>query len=277
MKKQLISITLLSSLLLVGCQNNSGAESQEAEQDPVEESVDVSATEEEETDVGEEPEIDEVEYQYKIDPDIFTVVPIDSAEENDEKLVLLTFDDAPYGNALEIADSLDEHDVKAIFFVNSMYMEEEEGFKAIQELHERGFEIGNHTHTHIKLDDYSDEKQRDEIIKTNEMIEEATGESPRFFRAPHGVMTDYSKELLDELGMTWMNWSFGFDWMSEYQDPAALTEITLDNPYLGNGSNILMHDRDWTAAAVPDILDGLIEQGFTIVDPKLIVNKYDVE
>ena len=31
-----------------------------------------------------------------------------------------------------------------------------------------------------------------------------------------------------------------------------------------------MHDREWTSEAVPGIVDGLIEQGYTIVDPKLI-------
>ena len=114
-------------------------------------------------------------------------------------------------------------------------------------------------------------------MKTNEIIKEATGESPRFFRAPHGVMTDYTKSLLEELEMTWMNWSFGYDWLAEYQDAVALTEITLNSPYLHNGSNILMHDREWTAAAVPAIINGLDELGYKMVDPKLIIREQDIE
>ena len=47
----------------------------------------------------------------------------------------------------------------------------------------------------------------------------------------------------------------------------------MNTELLGNGANILMHDREWTAEAVPAIVDGLIEQGFTIVDPHLIINE----
>lgn len=277
MKKAILSTVLISTLLLSACQD-------EAASSP-EDSNDVEATTEEvkttEDDTAAEEEVveEEVEeeedlaYQYEINPNIFSVEPIDGETAEDEKLVLLTFDDAPYGNSLQIAETLQDRGVSAIFFVNSMYMEDEEGYEAIQQLHDMGFEIANHTHTHAKLDDYSEESQRDEILTTNDIIEEATGERPRFFRAPHGIMTEYSKQVVAEEEMTWMNWSFGYDWEVQYQDADALADITLNTELLGNGTNILMHDRDWTAAAVPAIVDGLLDQGFTIVDPKLITHE----
>ena len=278
MKKAILSTALISTLLLAACQDEAASSSEDssAVEDTTEE-VDTTDEDTVEEEVVDEDEIQEDEedlaYQYEINPNIFSVEPIDGETTEDEKLVLLTFDDAPYGNSLQIADTLEDHGVSAIFFVNSMYMEDAEGLEAIQELHDRGFEIANHTHTHAKLDDYSEENQRDEIITTNDIIEEATGERPRFFRAPHGVMTEYSKQVVAEEGMTWMNWSFGYDWEVQYQDADALADITLNTELLGNGANILMHDREWTAAAVPEIVDGLIEQGFTIVDPKLITHE----
>lgn len=276
MKNKLTTIALLSTIFLAGCQTNDPVDEAEETNDSVEEVAENSTETDEET-VEEIEEDEEVEYLYEINPEVYSVQPIESDEANDEELVLLTFDDAPYGNSLEIADALEAQGVSAIFFVNGMYMEKDEGFEVIQELHERGFEIGNHSHTHLNLGEQSEEVQKEEIVKTNAIIEEATGESPRFFRAPFGVMTDYSKDLLEELGMTWMNWSFGYDWESEYQDAAALTEITLDNPYLRDGANILMHDRTWTAAATPDIVKGLDDLGYTMVDPKLILNKNAIE
>jgi len=279
MKKTIYTTLLLSSLVLAGCQDNI-ADSETSEQAPAEDTTEQvneqkndTETEENEETTNEEAPSEDVTYEYQINPETFSVENIEENGETDEQLVLLTFDDAPYGNTLEIAEALNERDVSAIFFVNSMYMDDEEGIETIQEVHEMGFEIGNHTHTHAKLDDYTEEEQREEILTTNEIIEEAIGEKPRFFRAPHGVMTDYSEQLIADEGMTWMNWSFGYDWQGEYQDPAALTDITLNTPLLGDGSNILMHDREWTAAATPDIVDGLIEDGFTIVDPKLITHK----
>lgn len=273
MKTKLISIALLSSVFLAGCQTNDQVDESEAIKDSVADVVEDVADDTEEEIIEEK----DIEYLYEIHPEIFTVVPIEADETNEEELVLLTFDDAPYGNSLEIADALDAKGVSAIFFINGMYMEDDEGFEVVQELHERGFEIGNHSHTHLNLSEQSEEVQKEEIVKTNAIIEEATGESPRFFRAPFGVMTDYSKELLEELGMTWMNWSFGYDWESEYQESAALTEITLNTPYLSDGANILMHDREWTAAATADIIKGLDDLGYTMVDPKLIINHNNLE
>lgn len=293
MKRKIYATLLLSTLLLAGCQdaastsevpeNTDTTEQEEptTEQtnetpEETEDSEDTESTEDTESSnenfaeetTPEEPE--EVVYKYQINPNTFSVEPINPEEHADEKLVLLTYDDAPYGNSMDIAKALDERGVGAIFFVNGMYMEDDEGFETIQEVHEMGFEIANHTHTHATLPDYAQEDQRAEIIKTSDIIEEAIGERPRFFRAPHGMMTEYSEQVVFEEGMTWMNWSFGYDWMPEYQDASALTDITLKTELLGNGTNILMHDRTWTAEATPAILDGLIDQGFTIVDPKLI-------
>lgn len=276
MKKVILSTVLISTLLLSACQDDAASSNEDTSAvDETTEEVETTEEDATEEEVVEE-EVEEEEdlaYQYEINPNIFSVEPIDGETAEDEKLVLLTFDDAPYGNSLEIAEALEERGVNAIFFVNSMYMEDEEGKAAIQDLHERGFEIANHTHTHAKLDDYSEENQREEIITTNDIVEEATGERPRFFRAPHGIMTEYSKQVVAEEGMTWMNWSFGYDWEVQYQDADALADITLNTELLGNGANILMHDREWTAAAVPTIVDGLIEQGFTIVNPKLITHE----
>ena len=277
MKKAILSTVLISTLLLSACQDEAASSAEDSSD--VEATTEEVETRDEDTAAEEEVAEEEVEeeedlaYQYEINPNIFSVEPIDGETAEDEKLVLLTFDDAPYGNSLQIAETLQDRGVSAIFFVNSMYMEDEEGYEAIQQLHDMGFEIANHTHTHAKLDDYSEESQRDEILTTNDIIEEATGERPRFFRAPHGIMTEYSKQVVAEENMTWMNWSFGYDWEVQYQDADALADITLNTELLGNGTNILMHDRDWTAAAVPAIVDGLLDQGFTIVDPKLITHE----
>lgn len=279
MKNKMYKSLLLSALILAGCQNEAPVSDNEEETptDDSTEQVDSDNTDDADNDETDQDESEddveeEVTYKYQINPETFSVEYIEGMEE-DEKLVLLTFDDAPYGHSIEIAEALAERDVNAIFFVNGMYMEDDEGFETMQEVHNMGFEIANHTHTHAKLDEYSEEEQYEEIKKTNDIVEEATGVRPRFFRAPHGVMTDYVEQVMEEKGMTWMNWTFGFDWEVDYQNGPALADITLNTELLGDGANILMHDREWTAEAVPTIVDGLIEQGFTIVDPKLITHE----
>jgi len=44
----------------------------------------------------------------------------------------------------------------------------------------------------------------------------------------------------------------------------------INTELLRGGANLLMHDREHTAAALHDIVIGLREQGYEMVDPKLI-------
>lgn len=259
--KKLISLSLLS-LLLVACNQNT-------EETPNQPTAEEENTDESQTASARDEESREIEYE--INNNTWEVEPLEGSDAN-ENVVLLTFDDAPYGNSLDIADTLEENDASAIFFVNSMYMEDDEGKQVVKELYDRGFEIGNHTHTHANLQTISEDQQYDEIITTNDMVEEITGSRPRFFRAPHGANTEYSNQLALEEGMQVMNWTYGYDWVAEYTEPEPLADIMVNTPLLSSGGNLLMHDREWTAEALPAIMDGISEQGYEFVDPKQIAS-----
>lgn len=216
-----------------------------------------------------------VEAEYEID-DNWSIVPIDGAN---EKVVLITIDDAPDKHALDMAKTLEELDVNAIFFVNGHFLETEEEQATLKAIYDKGFLIGNHTYSHPNLGDITEEEQREEIIKVNDMVEEVIGERPKFFRAPHGVNTDFSKNLANEEGMVLMNWTYGYDYFKPYMDKDKITEAMIsgegpevDVPYslLKPGANLLMHDREWTAEALHDIITGLRDKGYEMVDPKLI-------
>lgn len=200
------------------------------------------------------------------------------AEDANKKIVLLTIDDAPDEHALEMAKTLKELNAKAIFFVNGHFLNTKEEKEILQKIHDMGFEIGNHTYHHEALRweengqrvELAKEKQKKEIVGLNNLIEDIIGERPKFFRAPHGMNTDYSEQLAAQEGMALMNWSYGYDWNQEYQNAEALTDIMLNTELLGNGANLLMHDREWTAKALDNIVRGLRDKGYEMVDPGLI-------
>lgn len=217
---------------------------------------------------NEEPEEEvSLEAQYKIN-EVWSIVPID--DRADEKVVLLTIDDAPDKYALEMAKTLKELDAPAIFFVNGHFLETEEEKETLKEIHELGFVIGNHTYGHKNLSEISEEEQREEIVKVNDMVEDIIGERPVFFRAPFGVYSDYSREILAEENMTYMNWSYGYDWEAAYMTKEAIADIMVNTDLLNPGSNLLMHDREWTKEALEDIVNGLRDKGYSFVDPLLI-------
>ncbi|MDZ5781681.1 polysaccharide deacetylase family protein [Marinococcus luteus] len=208
----------------------------------------------------------EEELIYKVNEANWTV----QAEESEGEEVLLTFDDAPDGNAVKIADILAENEVPAIFFVNGMFLKDEEGRKALKKIHDMGFAIGNHTTTHSSLPKLSEDEQLEELKETDELVKEITGEAPAFFRAPFGQNTSFSDEYAKEHGMIKMNWTYGYDFEAKYQEAEALTDITLNTELLTDGANILMHDREWTKEALGPIIEGFNEKGYSFIDPQYI-------
>lgn len=201
---------------------------------------------------------------YEVTPEWFVKPKEDAAE----KVVLLTIDDAPDEHAVEMAETLDRLNVPAIFFVNGHFLESEDKKEMLQKIDELGFPIGNHTMTHEDLTTLTEEEQKQEIIGVNEAIEEIVGEAPTFFRAPFGKNTDYSEQLVKEEGMLQMNWTYGYDFEAEYQNAEALTDIMVNTELLGDGAILLMHDRDWTNDALEDIVKGVQDQGYDMLDPK---------
>ncbi|SDY78187.1 Peptidoglycan/xylan/chitin deacetylase, PgdA/CDA1 family [Evansella caseinilytica] len=209
---------------------------------------------------------------YEIDSS-HSVVPL-AGTDAPKNVVLLTIDDAFLSpgndNALEMAHILHELNAGAIFFINGQRLTSEEDREKLREIHELGFEIGNHTMNHFNLAELSAEEQREQIVELNELIEEITGKRPRFLRAPFGSNTEVSKQVAEEEGMQWMNWTYGYDWVAEYMEAGALAEIMVESPYLRDGANLLMHDREFTKDALQAIVTGLREKGYEIVAPELI-------
>ncbi|MFD1038727.1 polysaccharide deacetylase family protein [Virgibacillus byunsanensis] len=255
--------------------------SDQTEDELQEENGDSQQTDDE--DQNEEPEEyteeETIEARYKVNENA-TVVPLN--DEINEEVVLLTIDDAPDTYGLEMAKTLKNLDVNAIFFVNGHFIDTPEEEEALQEIYDMGFAIGNHTFSHKNLKNISQTEQTEEIVHLNDRIEEIIGERPLFFRAPHGVNTDHSNQVAGEEGMVVMNWTYGYDYFEPYMDVDKLTEAMItgegpevDVPYslLKPGANLLMHAREWTAEALEDIVVGLQNKGYEMVDPNLIETK----
>ncbi|RSL30459.1 polysaccharide deacetylase family protein [Salibacterium salarium] len=185
----------------------------------------------------------------------------------DEQKVLITIDDAPDTYSVEMAEYLAEADVPAIFFVNGHFLKDDEGKENLKKIHDMGFEIGNHTMTHSDVTELSKEELENEILGLNELVKDIIGEEPTFFRAPFGMNSEESKALLEEQDMVWMNWTYGYDWESEYQNAEALADIMVQTELLRSGANLLMHDREWTNQALPDIIEGFREKEYGFINP----------
>lgn len=273
MKKFIFICMFLFIVLISACSDEELSESKESEEKTKEaaqeKQEDLKSNNEKKDKEENEPATSEtLNPKYKINQENWLVQPLN--ESINEKVVLLTIDDAPDEYAVDMAKTLKELEAGAIFFVNGHFIKTPEGKENLKTIHDMGFMIGNHTYSHAFLPDLSKQAQKEEIVKVNQVVKEIIGEQPLFFRAPNGANTTYTKQIAKEQDMILMNWSYGYDWNKEFMSKNAITDIMLHTELLGNGANLLMHDREWTAKALHDIVIGLREQGYEIVDPHLI-------
>lgn len=200
----------------------------------------------------------------------YDIVPNEAT--TNKKVILLTFDDGPKDADMinPLMDTLDKHHAKAIFFVNGYRVKEHpELLKLIQS---RGGIIGNHSWDHIVLKDKSEAEVKKQIEDVQKIVTEVTGETPQFFRPPHGAGGDVGKRIAADNGLLYMTWSVGsLDWEMKEKD-SGKTEKLIKNvtSQLHSGSNILMHELPWTVEALDTLLTTLEGKGYSFVDPHSI-------
>lgn len=127
-------------------------------------------------------------------------------------------------------------------------------------MYAEGHLIGNHTFTHVQLSKVDGKQALEEIVKTNTLIEEITGEPVRYIRPPYG---SYSNKLLMQVEMTPVLWSVDpEDWNTD--NTGQVVKSVVENVKCGD--IILLHDiYDSSVAAALEIVDELKAKGFIFV------------
>lgn len=180
-------------------------------------------------------------------------------EEKEIRRVALTFDDGPHPcYTEELLDGLKERGIHATFFVTGEHAEIHP--EVIRRMQEEGHLIGNHTYSHIQLRSSNRELFKEELIKTNEILEEITGQEVVYVRPPYG---SWDKSFEKELNMFPVLWTVDpLDWCSSNVD--RITQKIVSN--VDENDIILMHDyyKSSVEAALKTV-DELLERGYTFV------------
>ena len=179
--------------------------------------------------------------------------------EQEVRRIAITFDDGPHPRYTEqLLDGLKERGVHATFFVTGEHAQLHPDI--IRRMQEEGHLIGNHTYSHMQLRRGNREIFKEELIKTNEILEEITGQEVIYVRPPYG---SWDKSFESELNMFPVLWTVDpLDWSSRNADCIAEKIVCR----VGENDIILMHDYyDSSVKAALQAVDELMEEGYTFV------------
>jgi peptidoglycan/xylan/chitin deacetylase (PgdA/CDA1 family) len=185
----------------------------------------------------------------------------------DTNAVTLTFDDGPSPDTPAVLDALQEHNVKATFFLIGRAAERYP--QIARRIVAEGHEVGNHSYSHPIYLFRTGRETRRQLEQTQQAIEKTTGVRPILSRPPCGVRTLSYFRAARKLGLRTVQWTVaGFDWQK--LDGREIANKVLKDVQAGSiillhdGDSANLHDRRQTAAAVPLIIEGLRARGLHV-------------
>lgn len=198
---------------------------------------------------------------------------IGSTEQNNDKVVYLTFDDGPSENTQKILDILDRYNVKATFFVTGTNQQYN---YLIQEANKRGHTIGLHTYCHDYATVYSSvDAYFNDLNNIGNMVKNLIGFTPKYIRFPGGssntvskkytpgIMTILTKEVINR-GYQYYDWN-GDSTDASGNNVAVSKLIANATSSKSNNVNILFHDtraKSTTVEALPAIIENYLARGY---------------
>ena len=192
---------------------------------------------------------------------ISEATPADAAAEMPEcqRYIALTFDDGPRkGTTDRLLDGLRERGASATFFV--VGEEAAANLELVKRMKAEGHQIGNHTWSHVRLEDTPQKTAQQEIDKTEALLTELLGPGEYWLRPPYGLI---SQETAKQLKVPMVKWSVDpRDWESRNTDKVVQAVLKDVKP----NSIVLLHDIYPTSVdAALKIVDTLQKEGYCFV------------
>jgi peptidoglycan-N-acetylglucosamine deacetylase len=213
----------------------------------------------------------------------------------DKKEVALTFDadmtpvmvdwlhDGQVSNYddTRITNYLTQNQIKATFFLTGLWIESYPD--ATKELADNSlFELENHSYSHPSMagdcfgqPQVPQSQYPYEIEKTQQLIEQFTHQTPKYFRFPGGCYDQSDLDLVKKEGLVTVHWDdVADDGFNDNEDNIINNVLSEAKP----GSIIVLHmggattNTPQTANALPIIIDGLKKDGYSFVTVNELLN-----
>lgn len=159
--------------------------------------------------------------------------------------------------------TLKRHNVSATFFLEGRWVKNNPELARM--IMDAGHEVGNHSYTHPDMKVISSAKAREEIQKTNDVIEATMDEKMRnpitWFAPPSGSYRDEIVKIAAQEKLGTVMWTVDtVDWKKP--SPEQLISRVLSK--VDNGALILMHPTDSTEKSLDRLITGIKQKNLQI-------------
>ncbi|WP_088547686.1 polysaccharide deacetylase family protein [Paenibacillus aquistagni] len=182
------------------------------------------------------------------------------------KIVYLTFDDGPSELTGKFLDVLEQHDIKATFFMLGTNLESPSWQSDVKRAVREGHYVGGHSMTHQYNKLYEERQFIPEMSETLSIIHDLTGENPRLVRPPFGSSPGLEdtqlRDQIVEAGINIWDWTIDSnDW-----DLKDRPEQIVENIKIATKNDlevVLMHETQQTLQALPEIIAFYQQEGYS--------------
>ena len=186
-----------------------------------------------------------------------------SGNQNQQKMIAITFDDGPTAETILVLDILKQHNVKATFFCIGVQIKKyPDIFKRIQA---DGHLVGNHSYSHSNgMGFFSTKRVKEEIIKNDQIIKQYSGRKTFFYRPPFGVTNPRIARAISASGHIVIGWNNrSLDTLIADQNKIFKRIKRKVKP----GGIILLHDTSYKTAQVLEQLLLFLQSENYLVTP----------
>ncbi|GIO40007.1 hypothetical protein J41TS12_48680 [Paenibacillus antibioticophila] len=182
------------------------------------------------------------------------------------RAVAVTFDDGP--NPVytpEVMEIFRKAQAKATFFMIGSQMEQHP--EVVRAVHAEGHEIGNHSFTHPSLAGLQKLEAKDELVRTEVLIEQLTGVKPKVFRPPYFAQNEMVGSVSEDMKY-YMIGALNLE-ANDWEMPGVEHILEKTRSAVKPGGILIFHDgfddRSQTIKAVSILVSELIADGYELI------------
>lgn len=153
-----------------------------------------------------------------------------------------------------------QNNIKITYFVTGRWAKENP--ELLKTIYDEDHEIGNHGYQHIDYDKLGYERNKEEILKAQDIIKNTLDIETKFFAPPSGAYNENTIKAAKDLNYDVILWSVDtIDWREDSTKEVIINRVLSK---IHDSAIVLMHPTSETIKALPEIISYLFDKGYSI-------------